>query len=66
MQERLETIEIQYAYLQKTVDELNAVVLEQGKEIRELRRLVQLMAEKMREMSAFGNDFDPNEKPPHY
>jgi SlyX. len=38
MQERMDDIEIKYIYLQKTVDELNMVVIEQQKEIRELRQ----------------------------
>lgn len=44
MQERMDDIEIKYIYLQKTVDELNMVVIEQQKEIRELRHMVTLLS----------------------
>ncbi|HCU68421.1 MAG TPA: hypothetical protein DGF30_04180 [Desulfomicrobium sp.] len=65
MQERLEDIEIKYLYLQKTVDELSSVVIEQQKEIRELRHLVTLLGRKLKDVSAMP-PFDPDEKPPHY
>ncbi len=65
MIERLEDIEIKYLYLQKTVDELSSVVIEQQKEIRELRHLVTLLGRKLRDAAAMP-PFDPDEKPPHY
>jgi len=64
MQERLEKIEIKYLYLEKMVDDLNAVVIEQQQEIRELRQLVTLLGAKLTAIVA--PPLDPDEKPPHY
>lgn len=65
MQDRIDKIEIHYGYLQKTVDELSGVVLEQQKEIRELRRMLKILAEKFQELSS-PTSIAPDEKPPHY
>lgn len=62
---RLEALEINDLYLQKTVDELSAVVIQQGKEIHELKQVVTLLAEKLRGVASL-EPFDPNERPPHY
>lgn len=62
---RLEALEVNSLYLQKTVDELSSVVLQQGREIRELKQVVSLLAKKLQDVVAL-QDFDPNEKPPHY
>lgn len=65
MDERLENLEIHYGYLQRTVDELNAVIREQHQEIRQLQR----------ELLRFTQEFEDfllstsqvtHEKPPHY
>ncbi len=61
----MEDIEIKYIYLQKTVDDLNMVVIEQQKEIRELRALLTLLGKKIQDVSSLG-PLDPDEKPPHY
>ncbi|NLW82666.1 MAG: SlyX family protein [Desulfovibrionales bacterium] len=66
MNQRMEKLEIRYSYLQKTVDDLSTVVIEQQKEIQELRRLVILLGSKLREVSALQSESDPDEKPPHY
>ena len=65
MQKRMEDIEIKYIYLQKTVDDLNVVVIEQQTEIRELRAILTLLGKKLQDVSSLG-PFDPDEKPPHY
>ena len=65
MQERIENIEMKYLYLQKTVDDLNSVVVQHQKEIRELRQMVVLLGRKLEDVSAPG-PFDPEERPPHY
>jgi SlyX protein len=61
----MEDIEIKYIYLQKTVDDLNVVVIEQQKEIRELRATLTLLGKKLQDVSSLP-PFDPDEKPPHY
>jgi len=65
MQKRMEDIEIKYIYLQKTVDDLNVVVIEQQNEIRELRAMLTLLGKKLQDVSSLP-PFDPDEKPPHY
>jgi SlyX protein len=65
VQKRMEDIEIKYIYLQKTVDDLNMVVIEQQKEIRELRATLTLLGKKLQDVSTM-QPFDPDEKPPHY
>ncbi len=41
------------------------VVIEQQKEIRELRALLTLLGKKIQDVSSLG-PLDPDEKPPHY
>ena len=65
MLDRIENIEIHCDYLQKNIDELSGVVIEQQKEIRELRRMLHILAEKFQEFSSTV-DAVPDEKPPHY
>ncbi len=65
MRDRMDDIEIKYVYLQKTVDDLNSVVIEQQKEIRELRRMMMLLSKKLEDVPTLP-PFDPDEKPPHY
>lgn len=66
MQEKIDNLEISIFYLQKTVDELNAVVVDQQKEIRELERLVKLLGRKIHAMSVPQSESAPDERPPHY
>lgn len=65
MQNRIENLEISCGYLQKTIDELSGVVIEQQKEIRELQRMLKILAEKFQELSS-PVETAPDEKPPHY
>lgn len=65
MEDRLDNIEVTYLYLQKTVDELSSVVIQQEKEIRELRHAVTVLGRKIQDMSS-SQPFDPDEVPPHY
>ncbi len=65
MQNRIENLEISCGYLQKNIDDLNGVVIEQQKEIRELQRMLKILAEKFQELSS-PVETVPDEKPPHY
>lgn len=65
MLDRIEKIEIHCGYLQKNIDELSGVVIEQQKEILELRRMLKILAEKFQEFSS-PMDIALDEKPPHY
>lgn len=66
MSERMDTLETHFLYLQKTVDELSAVVIEQQKEIRELRLSLNLLGKKLAMLSLSPTGPEPDEKPPHY
>lgn len=66
MQEQMDNLEVKFLYLQKLVEELNVVVIEQQKELRELGQMVRILGQKLRDLSSPQPDFDPDEKPPHY
>ena len=66
MREQMDDLEIRLSYLHKMVEELNVVVIEKQKELRELGRVVKILGQKIREMSSPQMGFDPDEKPPHY
>ena len=65
MQNRIENLEISCGYLQKNIDGLCGVVIEQQKEIRELQRMLKILVEKFQELSS-PVETVPDEKPPHY
>lgn len=63
MDDRLTDLEVRYAYLERTVGELDQVVLELRAEVERLRRELR----EVREHFASGPGAPPdNEKPPHY
>ncbi|MBO6509765.1 SlyX family protein [Roseibium sp.] len=62
---RLERLEIDLAHANHTIDELNGVVVDQGKQIDRLSRLLSNMTDQLEEII----DKLPGhqvEKPPHY
>ncbi|NLY41014.1 MAG: SlyX family protein [Desulfovibrionales bacterium] len=65
MHTRIENLEFAHGYLQKTVDELHSVVLEQQREILELQRQIRILAEKLQTVAAPALP-EIHEKPPHY
>jgi uncharacterized coiled-coil protein SlyX len=62
---RLERAEAALAHLERNFDELNSVVIAQGKTIARLQRQLETLGETLR-----GQDLDRiaphNQKPPHY
>ncbi len=62
---RLEQAEAALAHLERNFDELNSVVIAQGKTIARLQRQLETLGETLR-----GQDLDRiaphNQKPPHY
>ena len=60
---RLIDLEVRYSYLERTVRELDDVVVELRAEVEALRRQVRMLEDAQR-----GEPRDPpaNEKPPHY
>ncbi|MEY4689722.1 MAG: SlyX [Verrucomicrobiota bacterium] len=65
MNTRLEQAEAALAHLERNFDELNSVVIAQGKTIARLQRQLETLGETLR-----GQDLDRiaphNQKPPHY
>jgi len=63
MEQRLMDLEVRYTYLERTVGELDQVILELRAEVTRLRREV----EGLRALQDAGETANPpHEKPPHY
>ncbi|POF34664.1 SlyX family protein [Roseibium marinum] len=65
-EQRLEQLEISLAHATHTIDELNQVVVGQGKQIDRLTRLVGNMTEQVDELMENVLPGHQGEKPPHY
>ncbi|HEX5220190.1 MAG TPA: SlyX family protein [Verrucomicrobiae bacterium] len=63
--ERLQRIEATIAHLEHQVEQLNGVVIEQGKELEKLKRVVQRQAQTL-ESIELERVKSTNPKPPHY
>ncbi|GAA0778922.1 SlyX family protein [Roseibium denhamense] len=65
LDDRLEKLEIDLSHANHTIDELNTVVIDQGREIERLKRLIASMTDQVEELmeSLPGHQVD---KPPHY
>jgi SlyX protein len=61
---RFVTVESKLAYQEKTVADLNDMVIGQGREIDELRKRLETLERFIREYTAVPSA--PNERPPHY
>ncbi|MEP0232820.1 MULTISPECIES: SlyX family protein [Alphaproteobacteria] len=65
-QERIEKIEMDLAHANHTIDELNQVVIDQGKQIYRLSRKIAEMTDQMEELIENALGSPTVEKPPHY
>ncbi|CTQ69965.1 SlyX family protein [Roseibium alexandrii] len=63
---RLEKLEIDLAHAAHTIDELNGVVVEQGKQIDQLTRKLLNMTDQVEELIENVLPGHQIEKPPHY
>lgn len=63
--ERIDAIEMRFAYLEDFVKQLQEEVVKQGKSIEKLSAENSAMREKIVELSELAGDV-PNRKPPHY
>ncbi len=63
--ERLEKLETQVAFLERTVDELNAVVVEQSKQLTKLQGQTRKLTDSI-EAQELERIRATNPKPPHY
>ncbi len=64
-EERLDKLEIDLAHAMHTIDELNGVVFEQGKQLDRMRRRLADMTDQMEELID-NLPAAPIDKPPHY
>ncbi|WP_434053348.1 MAG: SlyX family protein [Roseibium sp.] len=65
-EERIEQLEIDLAHAGRTIEELNGVVVEQGKQIDRLTRLLDKMTDQVEELAEQVLPSHHVEKPPHY
>lgn len=69
MDPRIVEIETKFAFLEETVDQLNEVILDQGREIERLKRLLKELEGRVATKHDGGPEesLDPlEERPPHY
>lgn len=63
---RLEKLEIDLAHASHTIDELNSVIIEQGRQIDRLTRRMMEMTDQVEEIIDTVLPRHPVDKPPHY
>lgn len=66
LESRIEQLEIDLAHANHTIDELNTVVIEQGKQINRLTRKLISMTDQVEELIDNVLPGHHVEKPPHY
>lgn len=66
MIQRMESLEMHCAYLQKHCDELSTMVFEQQQEIYQLSRSLDLLHKKIQDLISPALPGPSNEQPPHY
>lgn len=63
---RLDQLEIDLAHAVHTIDELNAVVIDQGRQIDRMTRLLTTMTDQVEELMDNVHPGHHVDKPPHY
>jgi len=63
---RLEKLETDLAHAANTIDDLNQVVIEQGRQIDRMTRLLATMTDQVEELMENVLPGHQSEKPPHY
>jgi len=63
---RLEKLEIDLAHATQTIDDLNTIVIEQGRQIDRMSRLLSSMTDQVEELMENVLPGHQIEKPPHY
>lgn len=64
--DRITALEERLTFQQKLLDELNTVVLEQGRQLDRLTRDLARQTDELTRLSALAEGDLPHEKPPHY
>ena len=63
---RLDDLEILAAHQSQMLDDINDIVVEQGKVIAELRRKVEALGGRMEDFESEASAGAPTQKPPHW
>lgn len=64
--ERMEKVETKVAYLERTVSELNDIVIDLGREMGTVRNQVERLRQKVIDLMEEAGEERPNRTPPHY
>ena len=65
MEERITAVEAKLAYLEDFVNQLQGVVVEQGRTLEHLKEENKILAVRLRELHSQSEEI-PDRKPPHY
>jgi SlyX protein len=63
---RIDALEARAAHQERTIEDLNATVIAQWKEIEALNRQIARLDAQVREIGAHGPSGEPEPPPPHY
>lgn len=63
---RLDDLEILAAHQSQMLDDINEIVVEQGKIIAEMRRKLEALTGRMEDMESEASASAPTQKPPHW
>ena len=63
---RLDDLEILAAHQSQMLDDINEIVVEQGKIISEMRRKVEALSGRMEDFESEASASAPTQKPPHW
>lgn len=70
LEERVERLEMEVAHQQRTLDQLNEVVIEQSLDLLRVQRTLQQLAKQLEDLATPPVTSEPvdlvDEKPPHY
>jgi SlyX protein len=59
-------LETRYLYQENTIEQLNQVVIEQQKQITDLKKTIEIINKNLKSLLERADDIRPHEKPPHY
>lgn len=63
---RLDDLEILAAHQSQMLDDINDIVIEQGKVIADLRRKIEMLSGRLEDIESDANADKPTQKPPHW
>ena len=63
---RIEALEVRITYQDRTIEDLNAIVTAQWRQLDDLTKQLARMTDRLSEMEAAAPPGDPDPPPPHY